>query len=262
MKKNIHLYELTEYLNSILKPEIYPEHSFLNGLQVEGDQVVNKIACIVSPNKKVFKKAINTGSNLILAHHGLLRLEQTKISGTQKDRLKLLLSNNVSYISYHVPLDANSKYGNNAQICKKLNLLQTSPFGEYHRIKIGLSGLSKHPIKTKKALNNFLQRKLGKKANTVLWPKDRNRSIKSIAVISGGGARGEFLEEVHRKNIDCYITGNIDEGMQSLSKELGIVYISLGHYQSEKWGVITLGEHLESKFGIEVNFIEDNSERW
>jgi putative NIF3 family GTP cyclohydrolase 1 type 2 len=42
--------------------------------------------------------------------------------GDEKNRLKALLEHDISFLAYHLPLDAHHELGNNVQLAKKLGL--------------------------------------------------------------------------------------------------------------------------------------------
>ncbi|HLE48611.1 MAG TPA: Nif3-like dinuclear metal center hexameric protein [Patescibacteria group bacterium] len=256
------IFKLTKYLDKILNQGSIPERSFVNGLElVSNNSEISKITGIVSPNINVFQKALKNKPDLILAHHGLLKIESQPFLYSFKDRINFLNENNISYISYHIPLDVNEIYGNNTQLVKLLKLKHVEKFGEYHGIKIGYSGKLPKAISDKYGLEKYLKSCLNIKPLEIIWPRNV-RSVNNISVISGGGARSEYFYETKFNNIDCYVSGNIDEGVIALCNELGIVYVAAGHYNTEKWGVIALGNHLQNKFNIHFNFIEDNYEKW
>ena len=259
--KKVALNSLAEYVQKELTPQKYPESSFVNGLVVEGKEKVGKIVGVVSPNLRLFRQAKQKGADLILAHHGLLGKESKPLEGSLYQRVEFLIQNRMAYISYHIPLDAHPKWGNNAQLATKLGLRGKKGFGEYHGIKIGVWGRLASGWESKKKLREKLEKKLGAKPLAVFWPKSKKR-VKKLAIISGAGGRAQFLEEAARQGADAYLTGNVDEGIYSLAEELGLVFVALGHYQSEKWGVLALGEQLQKKFGIEFEFLEDKKERW
>ncbi len=260
-KNTIILIEISEYLDDILDSASSPEQSFLNGLSVVSNSQISKICGIVSPNMHVFKIAKKYKADLIVAHHGLFKINSKPLEGTLLKRVSYLINNNISFMSYHIPLDVHPIYGNNAQIGKLLNLTKTKPFGEYHNIKIGIQGYLKKNITNKEMLSDLIHKSLNVYPVKIHWPKGKN-VINKMSVISGGGARLEYLEESIHNNCDCYITGNIDEGVIPFCDDSGLVYVALGHYNSENFGVKALGSHLQDRYNVQFNFIEDNNEKW
>src|SRR5690606_8935640 len=59
----------------------------------------------------------------VIVHHGYFwRGEDPRIVGMKRRRLGLLLEHNISLLAYHLPLDAHSVLGNNAQLAQRLNI--------------------------------------------------------------------------------------------------------------------------------------------
>ena len=79
--------------------------------------------------------------------------------------------------------------------------------------------------------------------------------IRKIGVVSGGGPY--LLTEAIDKNLDAFLTGEARESTMALAKEAGIHFISLGHYNSEKFGIQALGKALKKRFPLlKIKFID------
>lgn len=247
------LQELITYTNEKLKISKYPDPAFINGLTIEGREEISKIAGIVSPSMKIFKELEEFNPDLILSHHGLLFTKGKPITGLNKSRTKFLLDKEISLATYHIPLDADPELGNNIQIAKKLNLENIKEFGYVDGYKIGFSG--DRNISSLEELSELIKENLNQEPFEIFWPEGK-ASIKRTAIVSGAAAKQYYFEECARNGIDCFITGTIDEYIRELSNELGIVFVSLGHYKSERWGIKALGSHLAEKFSLEFKFFE------
>jgi len=77
--------------------------------------------------------------------------------------------------------------------------------------------------------------------------KSNNRKIKRVALCTGAG--GSFLEQVSRKNVDLYITGDITYHAALRAKELGLNVLDVEHFDTEKFFVEALYNQM-IKFGI------------
>jgi len=84
---------------------------------------------------------------------------------------------------------------------------------------------------------------------------DLSRHIRRIAWCSGGAQ--DFLQDAIDLGADCYISGEISERTTHLAREAGVVYVSAGHHATERGGIIALGRHLASTFGLPVEFVDD-----
>ncbi|HAK38012.1 MAG TPA: Nif3-like dinuclear metal center hexameric protein [Nitrospina sp.] len=234
----------------MLKVSNFKDHSPI-GLQVEGSALVEKIVTGVSASLELFNHAREENANLILVHHGMFwDSDSRNIHGSVKERLSLLLKNNISLAGYHLPLDAHPIYGNNAQILKILNLIKRESFGMYEGKSIGFIGYTR----VKEDINVFikkLKRVIDKDIFTLKFGKN---TINKVAVCSGGAP--ELVKEAIKKKADVFLTGEATEWVYHLCKEEKIHYIAAGHHATERFGIHTLGNHLQKKFKIKVKFID------
>ena len=241
--------KITQYLNEILKPELFKDYS-PNGLQVEGKDEVKKIITGVTGCVELFQKAIEKQADGILVHHGIIwNFERPVYKGSYKQRVKLLLENDINLWGYHLPIDAHEKYGNNAILAEIFELDKVESFGDYNGVKIGMRGI------VKESDPNFYFEKVMNELNpkAVILPYGK-KQIKTIGIISGG-AQKEFRQAVDQ-NIDLYITGEISEYNMHMAKEEKVHFISAGHHVTERYGVRKIGELLSSEFDLDVEFVD------
>ncbi len=248
--KKIKLKDLISYTDSLLKVSEFKDHSPI-GLQVEGSALVEKIVTGVSASLELFDYAKEEKANLILVHHGIFWDSDSRvIHGSVKQRLSLLIKNNISLAGYHLPLDAHPLYGNNAQIIKKLNLVKREPCGTYEGKSIGFIGYTR----AKEDVNVFIKKLKRVFDKDIFTLKFGNKTINKVAVCSGGAP--ELVKEAIKKKADLFLTGEATEWVYHLCKEEKIHYIAAGHHATERFGIQTLGNHLQKKFKIKVKFID------
>ena len=248
--KKIQLKDLISYIDSLLKVNDFKDHS-PNGLQVEGSASIEKVVTGVSASLELFNQAKEENADLVLVHHGMFWDSDSRvIRGSVKERLLLLLKNNITLAGYHLPLDAHPVYGNNAQIIKKLNLIKREPFGIYGGKNIGFIGYTKG----KENINTFIKKIKQTIDKDILMLKFGNDSINKVAVCSGGAP--ELVKEAIKRKADLFLTGEATEWVYHLCKEEKIHYIAAGHHATERFGIQALGSHLQKKFKIKVKFID------
>jgi dinuclear metal center YbgI/SA1388 family protein len=241
--------QLNKYLNSYLKIDNFTDYC-PNGLQVEGKPTIKKIVTAVSASLELFNKAIEQEADAILVHHGIIwNYERPVYKGSYRERVKVLLDNNINLFAFHLPLDAHPVVGNNAQLAKFLGLKSVKPFGDHKGQIIGFKGKIVKTTKEKffKKVENIVKREL------LVFPFGP-KNINNVGIVSGG-AQKEFSQAISEK-LDAYITGEVSEHIMYLSQEEKVHYISAGHYATEQFGVKALGNHLKTKFKIEVEFID------
>ncbi len=243
MRIVIELKNLISYIDELLDIDRYQDYC-PNGLQVSGREQINKIISGVSASQELLNQAVANDANAILVHHGYFwKDENPCIVGIKKHRLQTLLSNDISLIAYHLPLDFHELYGNNVQLAKLLGIninviMMTYAYGE---LDASASG---------KSFAAHIEKHLNRKP---LYIPGKTKQIKTIAWCSG--AAQDHIEEVAQQGIDAYLTGEISERAVYITRETGIHLFAAGHYATERYGVKALGEHLAEKFDLKHQFV-------
>lgn len=239
--------DVIHFLDTYLDIAHIPDAS-RNGLQVEGAARVERIAFGVSASLEFFRKASYAGADLAVVHHGLLWGKEQPITGLLRERLAFLLKNNLSLAAYHLPLDKHPVVGHNACLMRAIKAERIQPFGEYHGQQIGFWGVVNAPLADIAArLETYCQTK----ANLLAYGPNE---IATVAVVSGGA--GDLLPQAINQKIDLYITGILDEPAQEWCREGHINCLALGHYNSEKAGVLALMDLVAKRFNIQTQFID------
>ncbi len=241
--------DVIHFLNTYLDIEHIPDSS-RNGLQVEGKAQISKIAFGVSASLEFFKQARYAGADLLVVHHGLLWGAEQPITGMFRARLAFLLENQLNLAAYHLPLDKHSSVGNNAQLAQAIGLQTPQPFGEYHGNLIGFWGrLPNMPLAEVAAK---LEAFCGGPARVLNYGPQQ---IQTAGIVSGGAY--SMLPQAISQKLDVYITGALDEPAQEWCKEGNINCIALGHYNSEKCGIMALRERVQKNFAsLQTEFID------
>ncbi|MCF7885110.1 MAG: Nif3-like dinuclear metal center hexameric protein [Candidatus Marinimicrobia bacterium] len=239
--------KLEMYLNDLLEVEEYDDLG-PNGLQVEGQSEVNKIVTGVSGCVELFQKAIEEEADTIIVHHGIVwEFERPVYKGGYKERVKLLLENNMNLFGFHLPIDAHSKLGNNAVLANILGLKEREPFGSFKGNKIGIKGLLDNT-----AEEVFEKIKDEINSDAIIFPFGPD-IIKKAGIVSGGAEKN--IKDAVNQNLDLFVTGEVSEHIMHYAREEGIHFVAAGHHATERFGVQAIGEHLKNKFDVEVKFI-------
>lgn len=240
--------EITKFLDVYLNAAQIPDAS-RNGLQVQGYDRVSKIAFGVSASLELFRKAKIAGADMIVVHHGLLWGKEEPLTGLFRDRVAFLLQHNLTLLGYHLPLDMHPVSGHNALLTKALGAQAVQPFGNYHGLDIGFKGkLNAVPLaQAVQTLEAFC----GAKATVLAYG---SQTINSVGIVSGGAY--SLLPQAIAQKLDLYVTGVLDEPAQEWCREGKINCVALGHYNSEKPGVLALQELVAKHFGVQTEFID------
>jgi dinuclear metal center YbgI/SA1388 family protein len=219
-----------------------------NGLQVANRGIVTRIAAAVDASLATVRLAVAAKADLLLVHHGLFWGQSHPWTGRRYELLRYLLGNNLAIYSSHLPLDAHSQLGNNAQLCAALRLKSLEPFFFEHGRKIGFAARARI---ARAELCRRLQRATG--GRVVLIPGGP-AICRRIGVVTGG-AGGE-LKKAAEEKVDTFITGEGPHWTYALAEELGLNVLYGGHYATETFGVRALATHLSCKFKVPWVFLD------
>jgi len=244
------LSELVSCANEVMEIEKFTDYC-PNGLQVQGRDQINKLVVGVTASQELIDNAIEKEACAILVHHGYFwRGEPGPIVGIKKNRIKALLSADVSLITYHLPLDGHPIYGNNVQLANLFNLTIKSWFGP-SKEAIGVIGEFSEPVSSS-ALSVQIREKLLREPIHLSATKDK--AIHRLAICSGGAQ--SFFECAIENNVDAFLTGEVSEQTFHISQETGVDFYAAGHHATERYGVQALGRFLADKYSIEYEFID------
>lgn len=253
--------ELESILNSWMQPELFEDYC-PNGLQIEGKQQVKKIAFAVSATFDSIERAVASGADTLIVHHGLFwKFHGPKtLTGPFFKRVSPLLKNEINLFGYHLPLDGHFDFGNARALGEVLGLSEFEPFGLYKKAYIGVKGKFKKPL-TCMELAKLLEEKLER---TPLFsiPDERifpgKQKITSLGIITGG-ARDDWSLSL-KDGLDAYLTGEMSEHHYHESRESGICMFAAGHHATEKFGIQALKRKIEQSFpGVETLFFDSDN---
>ncbi len=237
--------ELVTYLDGLLKVgEIKDYPNALNGLQVENSGIVTKVAVAVDACEAVVRKAVESGADLLVVHHGLFWSGLRPVTGAAYRKLRLALEGNLAVYSSHLPLDAHPVFGNNALLCEALGL------GEW-RIPFLDIGWRVEQEMAREELADRLGKAVGGRVHLAAGGPAVTRRIGVVT----GGAGGEIARAA-AEGVDTFITGEGPHWSFTAAEELGVNVFYAGHYATETFGVKALGKHGLEKFGLPWEFLD------
>ncbi len=247
--KEITLQELCCHLNDLLHADEFNDYC-PNGLQVEGRPSIRSIATAVSASIETIKEAVSRNVDVLIVHHGMFwKGDSYPISGVKKEKLNLLLQNDISLIGYHLPLDGHQLYGNNWKAAIDMKWYNLKPCAYVNGQPIGVYGefdpLSREKFKGQ--LQGYYDH-----GSTVA---EGGKDIVSSAYLVSGGAY-KMIHEAADMQADCFITGNFDEPAWHDAHEKEINFYAMGHSATERVGPMALGNYIKSHFEMSCDFID------
>lgn len=245
------LSHITQLLDTTLSiNEIKDASVALNGLQVENNGCVSKVALAVDGSQKTIDDAIEAGADLLVLHHGIYWCGLRPMTGWFKKKIESCLHHNLAVYSAHLPLDMHPELGNNAGIAQALGLTDCRPEVDYHGTLIGQSGVFPGTV------GELRERYAAICGSTVTgYVQDATAPAGRIAVCSGGA--GDVIYQMKDKGYTTYLTGEENHWVVNAASDMGVNILFAGHYATETFGVKALGKLLAERFGLPTVFIDN-----
>ncbi len=202
---------------------------------------VRRVLIALDVTEWVADEAIESGADLIVAHHPLMNCRWHEVQNVLDDNaqgrtITKLLQNGVSAICMHTNLDA-ADGGVNDILAKKLGLSGLSMLSEE---KIGRVGT----LKCEKTLEEFLKDVIQYLDCRGLRYRDAGKPVRKVAV--GGGACAELIGNAMALGCDTFVTADVK--YHDFLDANGINLIDAGHFETENPVCEALAAYLAEKF--------------
>lgn len=241
--------QVAAHLDRLLRVGETPDYpGALNGLQVEGEREVRRVACAVDAAEATLRRAVEGGAELVVVHHGLFWDGNLPVTGRRYRRLRLLMDAGAALYAAHLPLDVHPELGNNVRLLRALGVEPAGRFGDFRGMPLGWWG---EVDVRREALCARLDGVLGGRVKMVPGGPER---IRRLGVVTGGA--GSLVAAAAAAGLDAFVTGEGAHHNFFDAEEGGINLFLGGHYATETFGVRALGEHLAAEFGVEWFFVD------
>ena len=245
------LLELVRWLDSYLLPGAEIKDASNNGLQVEGNPDVARVAFGVDASRQFFEAALAEEADLLVVHHGLSWGENLRrIQGYQAERMRILFENRLSLYASHLPLDMHPAVGNNTVLAARIGLSSTQPFAQYGGVNIGVYGDLDAPVSIETFARHLNETLMTETETLAAGPEHAAR----VGAVSGGGA--DAVSECAARGIDTLVTGEFSHEHVHPAKETGVNIIAAGHYRTEVLGVQALMDVMRERWNVYCEFVD------
>lgn len=246
---------IAEYLDDLLRIAELPDYpNALNGIQLENRSPITRIAASVDISRRVIEQTVQLGANLLIVHHGMFWGGLRPLRGSQYERVRLLVDNDIAVYSAHLPLDAHPKVGNNSLLARELGLTPSGGFAEYRGLMVGVRGEAEIPTAMLVERARAFAGSHGGDVRTT--PLDAGRMTRQWAICTGAGASAETMAEASAAGIDTLIVGEGPHWTAVDAPEAGLCIVYAGHYATETLGVRALAALAGEHVGIPWSFVE------
>jgi len=229
----------------------------IGNANAELKSVLITLDCIES----VIDEAIETGCNLIVAHHPIIFSGLKKINGTNYIERTVIkaIKNDIAIYAIHTNLD-NVYNGVSAKIADKLGIenckvLATKNEMENSSVGSGILGTLKTPVSSADFLK---QLKSSMQTNCVRHTALVKDEIKTVAVCGGSGSF--LLNNAIVAQADIFITADF-KYHEFFDAENQIIIADIGHYESEQFTKDLIYDMLTdnfTKFAVRLSKVNTN----
>lgn len=245
------LKELTDYLENHA-PLSYQEDYDNSGLIVgNSDSEINGAIVSLDVTENVIDEAIETGANLIVAHHPIVFKGLKTFTGddyVQRVVIKAI-KNNIAIYAIHTNLDSVLSEGVNTKIAEKIGLINTKALVPYPSMLendrprgTGLIGELAEEVEW----SVFMQRlKQNMAINVIRYTKPVNSKVRKIAICGGSGSF--LLQQAIKAGADIFITADF-KYHEFFDANEKIMIADIGHYESEQFTIELIKDLIIKKF--------------
>ena len=242
---------LDTFFNDLLTPGQFADYG-PNGLHIEGQEGIDRVAFAVSATQDSVTQAVNGNAQALVVHHGLFwKFHGTRtLTGAFAKRVFPLVRHQLNLFAYHLPLDAHAEIGNAAVLGQQIGLLHPTSFGDYKGCPTGVQGQLKTAVSAV-----HLQQQLAALLNhpVLLATPNEASMIDTVGIITGG-ANSEWRLALDQR-LDAYITGEMSEHDWHEAQEAGIHMYAGGHNATEQAGIQALMERVQTQLSLDCFFI-------
>jgi dinuclear metal center YbgI/SA1388 family protein len=217
-----------------------------NGLQVANRGRVSRIGAAVDAGAEPFRRAVASGVDFLIVHHGMYWDMPRPLTGPAYERVAALLSGGCALYSSHLPLDAHPEIGNNALLARQLGLeprrgFMPNPGGDVGLIAAAPLGRAEFRARIEAQYPRTVAIECGPE------------QLGEVAFCSGSGNSAVPL--LAAAGASTLVTGELREEHFNRAQEEGLNLYLCGHYATEVHGVRALAAELSAHFGLPWEFV-------
>jgi len=244
--------QLTDYLETIAPLHLQEGYDNAGLICGHRDQEISGILCCLDATEAIVQEAIDTGCNLVVAHHPIVFKGLKKINGYSYVERSIIkaIKNDIAIYAIHTNLDNVLFQGVNERIAKRLGLESIQLLLPKNSVAssfpgpsgTGVMGLLPEAM-SPDAFLTFIKERMD--TPCIRHTELLNRPVQSVAICGGSGS--SFLEAALKRQCDAYISADF-KYHEFFDADQQILIADIGHYESEQFTIELLFEIITNKF--------------
>lgn len=244
------LIEIEEFVISLFESRDNEQFHEESGITVRGTEEINRIGYCTNLTLDTIEEARKNDVSLMITHHDAWGF----IFGLKDACREKLLEYNISHYFNHLPLD-DCDFGTNNSLVEKLGLKiieKTHLEDGFFCGRIAEFDKAMPFEELVKKLENILEEPV--KA----W-KFKDKDIKKVGLVCGGGGFTTDVKEAVDKNCDVYITGERFLYTIEYAQFAGVNLIVGSHTFTEVFGIESLAKKINERY-TQIDIVRLNEE--
>lgn len=226
------LSETGERLDDLLDVECAEEWDNVGWMVGPTSRDLTGVTLAVDPSPEALDAAVESGHNLLVTHHPLIFESLDRlVEGTPvHDTIMRAVREHVGIYAAHTNVDS-MVGGLNDHLADLLGLAERKPIRPLEaEPQAGLGRLGS--LRRETTVRDIEETLVEELDLTVLEALgDPDLPVESIAVCSGSG--GDFIGPELRRQVDLYVTADVDHHEANNARQLGLPLLILDHYEME-----------------------------
>ena len=236
--------DITDYLDKIAPPETAEEWDNPGLMTGNRDRKVSSVVLSLDVTSSAIKKCVDTGSNLLIAHHPLIfgGIDTVSEEDTNGLLLSLMIRNGITCYCAHTNLDKASEYSNFVlarqlgAVPDTIKELEGTDYGAYYELPSAVT-LGDYMKTIREVLNGTGTISINSTGNTL-------RKV----FVQGGAFEEDDIPAVVESGAELVISGEIKHHITLLLAHKGILSVIAGHNATERVFMENLKEVLQKEF--------------
>ena len=243
---NLDVTQILEQLAPLSLAEDYDNVGLIIG---ESHRAVNGILTTLDITHAVLREALELGANLIVSHHPVWFRARKNLQGDDftSELVLFAIRNELSIYASHTNLDSVGAGVNHAFV-EKLQLQNSKILSPHSQsvdpssdCQTGLGMIG--DLTVEHTISEFLTLvKNSFHCSVIRHSYATKTKIKRVAVC--GGAGSFLLQDAIKQEADAFITSDVTYHKFFDAEIKGILYLDIGHYESEQFTALVLAEYL------------------